>query len=74
MPHRIEMNVIEMAGKIIVIAHRMFPEPPLPQTILAFPIGLQTSAGRGDLPAEQALICRQRPEKSESFSGSVTIA
>ena len=33
--HRIVVNVIHMAGKILLIANEMFPEPPLPDAALA---------------------------------------
>jgi hypothetical protein len=34
--HRIEVDVIEVAGKIVLIAQGVFPIPPLPNPALAF--------------------------------------
>lgn len=36
MLHRVAVNVIDVLFKVIVVADRVFPEPPLPKTALAF--------------------------------------
>ncbi len=54
MLHRVEVDVVEMAREVVVIADGVFPEPPLPQGVFALCIRLEQRVQSGDLPGEQA--------------------
>ncbi len=38
MSNRVEVDVIEMAGEVLVVPDRVFPEPPLPEGMLALAV------------------------------------
>jgi hypothetical protein len=69
--HRIEMNIIDMAFKVRVIANSVLPIPTLPDAFFLFATLLVDRACAGSRPREKPpLIKFQRDEKSASPSGS----
>jgi len=74
-PHGVEVNIIDMAGEIDLIADRMFPIPALPYATLFFRSRLfEIRSPLGRARENEDLINRQRVAKSASPSGNVQIA
>ena len=58
----IEMNVVDMARKVVVAADGVFPVSSLPQSEFAIAMTSRAAAGRNHVVAEERLISRHRPE------------
>ncbi len=72
MPHRIEMDIIQMRGIIPLIPDRMLPKPPLPDPRSRLEARLaERYSPAGILRENLIFIAFQRPEKSISPSGKV---
>jgi len=52
MLHGIVVNVIDMPGKVVIVANRVLPTSPLPKRKLAIGVALNVLAGIEQAPAE----------------------